>query len=120
MSHPFFFVGFALLLVHEMDAVRLGEWRIFPLLGSLRDEAGYAAFAALHVPIYALLLAGLFGGGAGSALIVGMDAFFVVHVALHVVFRKHPENRFGSAFSWSLIAGSGACGLVDLVLSTGI
>jgi hypothetical protein len=37
MSHPFFFVGFALLLVHEMDAVRLGEWKIFPLLRSLRD-----------------------------------------------------------------------------------
>jgi hypothetical protein len=121
MSHPFFFVGFALLLVHEMDAVRLGEWKIFPLLRSLRDEAGYAAFAALHVPIYALLLAGLFGGGgASSALIVGMDAFFVVHLALHVLFRNHPENRFGSAFSWSLIAGSGACGLVDLVLLTGI
>ena len=30
MSHAFFFLGFALLLVHEMDAVRLGEWRIFP------------------------------------------------------------------------------------------
>jgi hypothetical protein len=121
MSHPFFFLGFALLLVHEMDAVRLGEWRIFPLLRSLRDEAGCAAFAALHVPIYALLLAGLFGGGGGrSALIVGMDAFFVVHVALHVVFRNHPANRFGSAFSWSLIAGSGACGLVDLVILAGI
>ena len=116
MSHPFFFLGLALLLVHEMDAVRLGEWRI-PLLRSLRDAAGYVAFAALHVPIYALLLAGLFGdGGASGALIVGMDAFFVVHVALHVVFRNHPENRFGSAFSWFLIAGAGACGLIDLVV----
>jgi hypothetical protein len=121
MSHPFFFLGFAVLLVHEMDAVRLGEWRIFPLLRSLRNEAGYAAFTAPHVPIYALLLAGLFGGGgASSALIVGMDAFFVVHVALHVVFRNHPENRFGSAFSWSLIAGAGACGLIDLVFLAGI
>ena len=117
MSHPFFFLGFALLLVHEMDAVRLGEWRIFPLLRSLRDETGYAAFTALHVPIYALLLAGLLGGGGASgALMVGMDAFFVVHAALHVVFRNHPVNRFGSAFSWALIAGAGACGMVDLVL----
>ena len=57
MSHPFFFLGFTVLLVHEMDAVRLGEWRIFPLLRSLRDETAYAAFTALHVPIYALLLA---------------------------------------------------------------
>ena len=93
----------------------------FPPAPKLADEAGYAAFAALHVPIYALLLAGLFGGGgASSALIVGMYAFFVVHLALHVLFRNHPENRFGSAFSWSLIAGSGACGLVDLVLLTAI
>jgi hypothetical protein len=45
-----------------------------------------------------------------------MDAFFVVHVALHVVFRNHPENRSGSAFSWALIAGAGACGLADLVI----
>ena len=121
MSHPFFFLGFALLLVHEMDAVRLGEWRIFPLLRSLREEAGHVAFTALHVPIYALLLALLFGdGGASSAVIVGMDAFFIIHVALHVVFRNHPENRFGSAFSWSLIAGAGACGLVDLVLLANI
>ena len=75
------------------------------------------AFTALHVPIYALLLALLFGGGgASSAVIVGIDAFFIIHVALHVVFRNHPENRFGSAFSWSLIAGAGVCGLVDLVL----
>ena len=61
MSHPFFYLGFALLLVHEMDAVRLGEWRIFRLLRSLRDEAGCVAFAALHVPIYALLSAGSSG-----------------------------------------------------------
>jgi hypothetical protein len=46
---------------------------------------------------------------------VGMDAFFVVHVALHMIFRNHPENRFGSALSWALIAGAGICGLVDLV-----
>jgi hypothetical protein len=88
-----------------------------PLLRGLRDEAGYAAFAALHVPIYVLLLAGLFGGGrASSALIVGMDAFFIVHVALHVVFRNHPENRFESAFSWAIVTGAGACGMVDLVV----
>ena len=75
-------------------------------------------FAALHVPLYALLLFGLIGGeGESRALIVGLDAFFVVHVVLHWVFRDHPENRFGSAFSWVLILGTGACGVADLLFS---
>src|SRR5918997_1241338 len=69
MSHPFFALGFALLLVHEMDAVRLGEWKIFPWLSGMGEEAGYRAFTALHVPLYALLLFGLLGGdGVGRAL----------------------------------------------------
>lgn len=94
------------------------EWKIFPLLRDLRDEAGYVVFTALHVPIYTLLFVGLFGGdGENEALIAGMDAFFVVHGVLHVVFRSHPENRFGSIFSWSLILGAGACGVLDLAVS---
>lgn len=96
-----------------MDAVRLREWKIFPLLRDLRDEAGYVAFAALHVPIYALLLLGLLG--ANNALIFWLDLFFIVHVVLHVVFRNHPENRFGSAFSWALILGAGVFGAIDVL-----
>ncbi len=118
MNHFFFSLGFTLLLVHEMDAIRLREWKIFPLLRDLRDEVGYVAFTALHIPIYALLFMGLLGGdGENNALIAGMDAFFVVHIILHIVFRNHPENRFGSAFSWSLILGAGACGVLDLAIS---
>jgi hypothetical protein len=117
MSHPFFFLGFALLLVHEMDAIRLGEWRIFP---PAPKSAGRDGVRGVYGPARSDLRApagGLFGGGgASSALIVGMDVFFVVHVAFHVLFRNHLENRFGTAFSWGLIAGAGACGLVDLVL----
>jgi hypothetical protein len=41
-----------------MDAVRVGEWKMFPLLSRLRDDAGYLVFTALHVPIYALLIWG--------------------------------------------------------------
>ena len=118
MSHPFFALGFALLLVHEMDAVRLGEWKIFPWLSGMGEEAGYRVFAAPHVPLYALLFLGLLGGAAASrAVIVGLDAFFVVHVVLHRVSPNHPENRFRSAFSRALVLGAGACGVVDLAFS---
>ncbi|WP_407690817.1 DUF6713 family protein [Rubrobacter tropicus] len=58
--------------------------------------------------------------GANDALILGLDAFFVVHVVLHMVFRNHPENRSGSPFSWALILGAGACGTADLLVSLAI
>ena len=121
MSHYLFVAGFCLLLVHEMDAVRLGEWKIFPLVSGMREESGYVTFAALRVPIYALLLLGLLkDGGTNEALILGLDVFFVVHVVLHLVFRNHPENRFGSPFSWALILGAGVCGTADLLASLAI
>lgn len=41
MTDYFFFVlGFCFLLAHEMDAVRAKEWKIFPVLKKLGDEAG--------------------------------------------------------------------------------
>lgn len=120
MSHPFFLLGFSLLLVHEMDAIRCKEWRVFPVTSRMGEEAGYVAFTALHVPLYALLLWGLLGGGVNRGLIFGLDAFFVVHVVLHLSFIRHPEYRFRSVFSWALILGAGACGAADLLASLAI
>ena len=114
-EHIVFLVGFAFLLVHEMDAVRCREWRILPVLSRLNDSTGYVAFTALHVPIYALLLWGLVGD-ASVGLIVGLDVFLVVHLALHVLLRDRPENRFGSPFSWGLFTAAGICGAIDLLL----
>ena len=118
MAEYFFFVlGFCFLLAHEMDAIRAKEWKIFPVLKKLGDEAGYRAFTALHVPIYALLLWGLLAdGGVNRGLIIGLDVFFIVHVFLHLIFYNHPENRFRSVFSYVLIFGAGIFGVLDLLL----
>ncbi len=115
-NHLFFLLGFCLLLAHEMDAIRVKEWKIFPIFNRMKDESGYIAFTALHVPAYALLLLGLVGGGASRGLIIGLDVFFIVHVILHLVFYSHPENRFRSPFSYVLIFGAGVFGALDLLL----
>lgn len=123
LTHPFFVLGFCLLLAHEMDAVRLKEWRILPVLSRLDDRSGYLAFVSLHVPLYAVLLWGLFGGdGVNRGLIFTLDAFFVVHGVLHLLFHRllfpnGPDDRLKSALSWALIWGAGACGAVDLLIS---
>lgn len=114
-DHLLFLMGLCFLLVHEMDAIRCREWRIFPVLSEVEDETGYVAFAALHVPLYALLLWGLYGGnGVNRGLIFGLDVFFIVHVVLHLIFYNHPENRFRSVFSYVLIFGASLFGALDL------
>lgn len=114
-EHTFFFVGLAFILAHEMDAVKRHEWRIFPLLSRLDDARGYLVYTALHVPLYLLLFLFLFAEeGPNLALVRALDLFFMVHVALHLLFLRHPRNEFRAPFSWLLILGAGAFGAFDL------
>ncbi len=112
-----FLLRFCLLLTHEMDAIRCKEWRIFPGTSRLGDEAGYRVFTALHIPLYALLLWGLAGDGTMTrGLVIGLDAFFVIHLFLHLFLRNLPSNGFNSVFSRALFLGAGSCGALDLLL----
>jgi hypothetical protein len=117
MDHLFFFVGLSCILTHEMDAIRCREWRIFPLLDRLSDQSGYVVFVLLHVPLYLLLFWGLVGAeGLNRGLMRGLSIFFIVHLVLHLLFLRHPQNEFRSATSWILIAGAGVAGLLDLTV----
>lgn len=109
-----FVIGLSLILTHEMDAIRLQEWRMFVFLSTMTDAVAYLVFTALHIPLYILLLWGL-SAASSTSLVVGLDLFFVVHTILHLLFLKHPHNQFTSPFSWALIAGAGAAGLLDLI-----
>ena len=113
-----FFLGLALLLCHELDAMAQREWRLLPLLGTLPDETAQAVFVALHVPLIAVLL-WLTGNQsaairARSQLVV--DGLLVVHAALHWLLSDHECYTFHSALSRSLILGAGVVGLLPLVL----
>ena len=118
-QHFFFLLGFCLLLVHEMDAIREHEWRLFPILQDLPDELGYRVFTAIHVPLYVILLYVLTSSGAtglNQGLITALNWFMLIHVGLHIGLRRLPNYTFRSWFSWALIIGAGAMGALDLLL----
>jgi hypothetical protein len=99
----------------------LAEWRIFPGTSLLRDDLGYQVFTAAHVPLFALLLLGLFGSGTlNRSLVFGLNVFFIIHVGLHLFALRHHLNQFTSGFSWALIAGSGLFGALDLLVNAHI
>jgi hypothetical protein len=104
-----YYVMVGLFFVHELDAVKRHEWRIFPLIRSLPDTMGEQLFIWLHVPVFALLLLG--GDGEEvNALRLCLSGFAILHVGLHWFYRSHPANEFGNVSSWALILGAGATG----------
>jgi len=103
------------MLTHELDAVTAKEWRIFPGLSRLEDDRARFWFVALHVPLFAILLAGLLGPNRAQ-WILGFDVFAVAHAVPHILLHRHPKNGFRRTLSWFLIGGASVFGTVDLVL----
>jgi len=115
-EHYFFYIGFTFILIHEMDAIRLQEWKMFPILSGLKEKTGYFIFTSLHLPLYGLLFWGLSGSQSlVSNLILGLDIFFIVHLTLHLLLIKHKNNKFRNFFSWGIIILTGLFGFLDLI-----
>jgi hypothetical protein len=114
MEHLFFYIGLSFILTHELDAIRLKEWIVFPLLSSLNENLGFKIFTILHIPLFILLFYGL--NTNEEQTIMWLDIFFIVHIGLHLLILKNRKNPFKSIFSWTIIILSGFFGLLDLVL----
>ena len=120
MEYLFFYIGLSFLFTHEMDAVRLKEWKIFPILSKLEEQTAYYIFTGIHVPLFILIFWGLCGNNQDEinrSLIAGLDIFFIIHTFLHLMILRHRNNNFKSVFSWSLIIGMFICGILDLIIN---
>jgi hypothetical protein len=113
-NNVFFYLGLSFIAVHEMDAIRCKEWRIFPGLSLLNDAWGFRIFMLTHIPLFFFIFYGLSSQDPKN-LILGLDVFFIIHVVLHLIFLKHPKNEFKDWISWAIITLTGICGLLDLL-----
>jgi hypothetical protein len=118
MRNLAFYLGLGALLTHELDAVANHEWRVLPLVRTLPDDVGLTVFVALHVPIFALLVAGVASTKPGirDGTRIGVALFLVIHALLHLLFSDHPAYEFHSILSDVLIFGGAACGAVYIAL----
>ena len=110
-----YFAMLALFVAHELDAVKRHEWRVLPLTSFLPEKPAEQIFIWAHVPLFW----GLFHFGAGdptSSVAIGLSAFAVVHVGLHVLFMRHEKYEFNTVSSWALILGAGVFGAAHLSL----
>ncbi|MEL6470943.1 MAG: DUF6713 family protein [Cyanobacteria bacterium J06623_4] len=114
MADIIFYVGLAMLLTHELDAMTHQEWRLLFVLRKLPEPLAKTCFLLLHVPLFGLLL---WAVGHDSTNVVqrtksAIALFLAIHAALHYRLRYHPKYTFHSLLSASLIYGGGVFGLL--------
>lgn len=114
-QHFFYYLGLSLFIMHEMDAIRCREWRMFPGLSLLNDKVGHLIFMLAHIPIFYFLLKSLTVGPNQETPIEEMSIFMIVHLVLHILFLKHKKNEFTDWISWTIIIGTALCGLLELI-----
>lgn len=115
-GHIFFHLGLSLMAMHEMDAIRCKEWRIFPGLSLLSDKMGHIIFLFAHVPLFFYIFWSLTNSDNLESFINGFNIFMIVHLGLHILLLRHKDNEFKDWISWSIIIGAGLCGLIDLIM----
>jgi L-cystine uptake protein TcyP (sodium:dicarboxylate symporter family) len=103
--------------MHEMDAIRCKEWRIFPVLSMIKDDKlGFNIFILAHIPLFYFLFKYLSVNN-NAAFRLGLDYFLIIHLGLHLFFLLHKKNEFKDWVSWSIIGGAAFCGLLDMVMA---
>ncbi len=115
-----FYSGFALLITHELDAIKCHEWRIFPGLSNLKEDLSYYLFVVLHIPLFILLLWLLCHPSEQVRywFQVGIDFFLIIHFGLHQFFKSHKQYEFKQLFSKSIIIMMALMGLIHILLLT--
>lgn len=112
-----FALELALLFIHEMDAIRRQEWKMFIRLKDMEDEKAYRVFMLLHIPLYAVILFLLLSDAARIGYYV-TDVFLIVHLFIHWGFRNHHANRLNSGLSKCIILSAGILAFIHFIAFT--
>lgn len=113
-----FLLNVSLLFVHEMDAIRRKEWKMFIILKDLSEELGYLIFTLLHLPIFFFILLFLMTGFKEFSFKAYLitDIALIAHLLVHILFSRHKNNGFAGLFSRSIIYLMGALAIIHLLL----
>ena len=114
----FFYLSLALLLTHELDAIKQHEWRVFPGLTNLKDNLSYHLFIILHIPVFILILWCMCHPSEQVRFWfqISVDSFLIIHLGLHHLFKSHDKYEFTQQFSKIIINIAALTGLIHMIL----
>ena len=117
MKNLLFYLYFATLITHELDAIAQSEWRLLFILRNLPEQIAPSAFVIIHIPLITVLL-WLTNNESQSIKNwsrIALATFLVIHSGLHKLLENSPNYTFNSPLSIGLIYGAGLLGLFYLI-----
>jgi hypothetical protein len=114
MKNLLFYLGFATLITHELDAMTQSEWKLLFILQSLPEEIASVTFVVIHIPLITILLWLVNNESLNvqNWSRIAVATFLMVHVGLHKLLEHHPDYTFDSLLSLGLIYGGGFLGFL--------
>ena len=97
----FMWINISFFILHEMDAVYVREWKMIKFMNRWSDNTGHIIFTASHFFLFMIIFY-----LAEYHLYIIFPVFsvlLILHQFIHILFRKHFENRMNNSFSKIII-----------------
>ncbi len=105
LKNYLFILTISLLILHEMDAIRRKEWKLFVVLKDMKEEPGYLVFSLLHLPLCIIILYFIMNssGQYYHVFTLAINGFLIFHGGIHLLFRTKTGNEFKGVYSYTII-----------------
>ena len=111
-------LGLALFIAHELDAVARHEWRLLPGFAFFEDDAARDLFVLLHIPLLAFMFWAMTHRDAGlkSTGRMVLAALLAIHGGAHFLLSGHALYEFKGIVAHLTIYGAALAGAAYLAL----
>ncbi|HNX23736.1 MAG TPA: hypothetical protein PKG60_06780 [Spirochaetota bacterium] len=94
-------INISFFILHEMDAIKTREWKMMIFINRLNDKTGHLVFTSSHFFLFIIIF--YLMDQYFMVLFFAVSILLIIHQFMHIIFRRHAENRMNNAFSQIII-----------------
>jgi len=110
-------LNLAFIIMHEFDAIRRREWKMFGFLKGFSEKSQYTIFLWVHFPLLLFVFYYFRTVFYGDSCILWLlwNCLMILHFAVHLIALRWKSNVFDYAsFIW--IGGTALTSLINIIL----
>ena len=103
--------------MHELDATKYEEWKMFKFLRPLKERTQYLVFLYYHIPLTVFFFFYLLTvyNASSLTLFIIVNSFGILHTCVHLIALRWNSNVFTKFESFLFIGMIGISALINLV-----